>query len=302
MLSIFAVMVAAMAIGWTLRQKNIPRQTLARGVSLVIITLMFLIGIESGNSAEVIQSFGQIFLNASVIAIAALIGCCSMAYLVNRYILKVRIKKQPSHTPQKSHSGHIFSFLLVGAFIAGVLCALYQIIPHWVAGYSSWALYLLMALVGFNIGSDVATIKALKNQNWKLIFLPLATIIGSLLGILCISWALSPSITEQLAVGSGMGYYSLSSVLLTELKGAELGAVALAANVIRELITVIFAGFLAHKISPLALISAGGATTMDVTLPVIMRECGGGFLAMAIFHGVVVDLSVPLLVTLFGAL
>ncbi|KAA6306310.1 hypothetical protein EZS27_023552, partial [termite gut metagenome] len=49
----------------------------------------------------------------------------------------------------------------------------------------------------------------------------------------------------------------------------------------------------------LAPISAGGATTMDTTLPVIIRYSGKDFTIASIYHGFVVDFSVPFLVAFF---
>ena len=49
----------------------------------------------------------------------------------------------------------------------------------------------------------------------------------------------------------------------------------------------------------LAPISAGGATTMDTTLPIITRCSGQQFVVVSIFHGFMTDFSVPFLVTFF---
>ena len=45
-----------------------------------------------------------------------------------------------------------------------------------------------------------------------------------------------------------------------------------------------------------------GATTMDTTLPIIARTSGQQFVVVSIFHGFIVDFSVPFLVTLFCSL
>ena len=50
---------------------------------------------------------------------------------------------------------------------------------------------------------------------------------------------------------------------------------------------------------PLAPISVGGATTMDTTLPIITRTSGQEFVILSLFHGFLVDFSVPFLVTYF---
>lgn len=70
-------------------------------------------------------------------------------------------------------------------------------------------------------------------------------------------------------------------------------------NVLREITTLLFAPLLLRLFGPLSPISIGGATTADTTLPIITRTCGPQFVAIAIVHGLLVDFSVPLLVTLF---
>ena len=62
------------------------------------------------------------------------------------------------------------------------------------------------------------------------------------------------------------------------------------------------APLLARYFGRLAPISAGGATTADTTLPVITKFCGKEFVVVSIVHGVMVDLSVPFLVTFFCSL
>lgn len=299
MLKIFIVMICAMVLGFSLRHRQLPRQGLSRAISGVILTMMSLIGIEMGSSQNVIQAVGTIFTDAALITVGALGGTILLAWLFNKLIIKAKVDKD---VYELASSGHSFSLLIISVFGIGVLVGYVSGIGHYLVNFSMWALYLLMALVGFSLGSDKAAIAAMRAQNWKVIFLPIATIIGTLGGILLISPLLDMSITEQLAVGSGFGYYSLSSVLLSELAGAQIGAVALIVNVMRELVTVMAAPLIVRYFSPVALICSGGATTIDVTLPIIVNNCGTSFVAMAIFQGVVVDFSVPFLVTFFATI
>ena len=58
------------------------------------------------------------------------------------------------------------------------------------------------------------------------------TILGTLAGTAVVSLLLTHrSLTDCLAIGSGFGYYSLSSIFITEYRGAELGTIALLANI-----------------------------------------------------------------------
>lgn len=288
-----------MFIGWTLRNKKLPRTQLSHTISCVIMAMMMLIGVEMGGSESVLSAFGTIFMDAVILTIGAVGGTLTLALLVNRFILKT--KADHVHKDMKK-SSHVFSFMIVGVFGLGVLIGYFRLLPHLAQDASMWALYLLMALVGFNIGSDTAALKALRTQPWKVIFVPMATIVGTLVGVAALSPLVEFNIFDQFAIGSGFGYYSLSSVLLSELRGVELGAIALMVNVMRELITVVFAPLFVRYFSPLSVICSGGATTLDVTLPVVINNCGSSFIGIALFQGVIVDLSVPFLVTMFASI
>ena len=110
-----------------------------------------------------------------------------------------------------------------------------------------------------------------------------------------------------MAVGSGFAYYSLSSVLITQFKEAsigiqlatELGTIALLANIFREMMALLGAPLLVRYFGRLAPISAAGVNSMDVILPVITRYSGKEMVPIAIFHGLLIDMSVPFFVSLF---
>ncbi len=192
--------------------------------------------------------------------------------------------------------------LIVSFFIVGLLLGRFDLLPATLANndFSIYALYILMFLVGISIGSDEKALRAIRSQNLKIFLVPLGTIVGTLLGSFLISFFMSNrSATDCLAVGSGFGYYSLSSIFITQYKGAELGVIALMSNIIREIFTLLFAPLLVIWLGKLAPISAGGATTMDTTLPIITKYSGKEFVIIAISHGVLLDFTVPFLVTFF---
>lgn len=194
------------------------------------------------------------------------------------------------------------SLVILLFFIAGTAAGISGVIPEELIGgdASHCALYALMFCVGISLGNDTTVLRDLRSMDPRLLLLPLMTIIGTLAGCAIISICLpSRSVFDCLAVGSGFGYYSLSSIFINEYKGTELGTVALLSNIIREIITLLAAPLMARWFGKLAPISAGGATSMDTTLPIIARSCGDDFVILSIFHGFMVDFSVPFLVTLF---
>ena len=130
-----------------------------------------------------------------------------------------------------------------------------------------------------------------------------STAVGTLAGAALATPLLPPlAVTDTLAVGSGFGYYSLSSIFIADFRGAELGTVALLCNVMREIFTLLAAPLVARWCGPLAAVSIGGATTFDTTLPVITQAAGKPYAVVSIFHGCTLDFSVPFLVTFFCTL
>lgn len=197
------------------------------------------------------------------------------------------------------------SLIIVGFFILGIIFGLtgWLHIDDFGFDVSFTALAMLMFCVGISVGSDFSALKSLRTQSRTLLFLPLITIIGTLAGCAAVSLAFPHrSLTDMLAIGSGFGYYSLSSIFITEYRGPELGTVALLANIAREIITLLGAPLLYKWFGPLAPISSGGATSMDTTLPIITSVSGKEFVVLSIYHGCVVDFSVPFLVTFFCSL
>lgn len=194
------------------------------------------------------------------------------------------------------------SLIIVSFFILGTLCGLYHLIPYDFSQsrLSFYALCALMFCVGVGIGNDPKTLKSFRSLNPRLMFLPVMTIVGTLAGCAVASLFLSHrSAADCMAVGAGFGYYSLSSIFITEAKGPELGTIALLSNILREITALLCAPLLVRYFGKLAPISVGGATTMDTTLPIITRCSGQEFVIVSIFHGFVVDFSVPFLVSFF---
>lgn len=192
------------------------------------------------------------------------------------------------------------SLIIVAFFSIGVVLGLNIDVLSEITDYSSYVLYALMFTVGISIGCDKKTFNSLRHQDLRVILLPVATIIGTTVAALLVSPLITGmTLREILAVSSGFGYYSLSSIIITEYSGAEIGTIGLIANIVREIFALLLAPIIVRWFSPLGLISASGATSLDTLLPIITRFSGKEFVVISIFHGLVMELTVPILVTLF---
>ena len=196
------------------------------------------------------------------------------------------------------------SLIILFFFCSGVLLARLRLIPTYLLehDFTVYALWLLMLLVGISIGSDRRLGEILRTLRPRVLLLPLATTVGTFAGTALVSLFETNSVSECMAVGAGFAYYSLSSIFISQYKGAELGTIALISNIARELITLLLTPLLARHLGPLIPISCGGASTMDTTLPVITRYCGKEWIFVSIVHAMILDFSVPFWVIFFCTL
>lgn len=289
-----------------------------RIVTRLIWLLLFLLGIEVGSNEMIVRSLPTLGVEALLLSSAATLGCCVLAWMLwrvskNNTVLENAKKEtsaekegNPAEKEGLQESSLIRglkvmkgSLIVVGFFVIGLLGGIEKMVPSWLldGDVSFVALCGLLLFVGLGIGLNPEMKKEVRSLSPRMALLPVVTIIGSWLGALLIWTVLHRTLSDCMAINSGFAYYSLSSIFITEYRGAELGTIALLANIIREMLTLLGAPLMARWFGPLAPISAGGATTMDTTLPILSQTVGQRYIALSIYHGFVVDFTVPFLVS-----
>ena len=296
-----------------------------RIVTWLIWLLLFLLGIEVGSNEMIVRSLPTLGVEALLLSSAATLGCCVLAWMLWRVsknnTVQENAKKETSAekegnpaekegNPAEKEGLQGFSLIrelkvmkgsliVVGFFVIGLLGGIEKMVPSWLldGDVSFVALCGLLLFVGLGIGLNPEMKKEVRSLSPRMALLPVVTIIGSWLGALLIWTVLHRTLSDCMAINSGFAYYSLSSIFVTEYRGAELGTIALLANIIREMLTLLGAPLMTRWFGPLAPISAGGATTMDTTLPILSQTVGQRYIALSIYHGFVVDFTVPFLVS-----
>lgn len=191
------------------------------------------------------------------------------------------------------------SFIILLFFTAGILLGYFDLLPENIyhSDYDVYALYLLMFLVGIGIGNDKNALSAIRELKLKVFVVPLTVVVGTLIGVSVVAVFLKQyNYKDIVAVGFGFGYYSLSSIFITEISGEKMGIIALLSNVIRESITLLMAPLIAKYFGKIAPIAAGGATSMDTTLPIITRASGKEYAVISVFNGIILTILVPVLI------
>ncbi len=200
------------------------------------------------------------------------------------------------------------SIIIFVCFILGCLNGVYSNIDIDIHGITIIILYSLMLLIGISLGSNRELAEIKSQLSFKMLIVPFSTVIGTfifsaLAGLILSQW----SVFDCMAVGSGFAYYSLSSVLITQLKepslgvqlATELGTIALLANIFREMTALLGAPFIYRIFGKYAPISAAGVTSTDILLPSIVRYSGKEVIPIAVLHGLLINVSVPFFVSFF---
>lgn len=289
-----------------------------RIVTWLIWLLLFLLGIEVGSNEMIVRSLPTLGVEALLLSSAATLGCCVLAWMLWRVSKNNTVQENAKNETSADKEGNpaekeglqgsslirglkvmMGSLIVVGFFVIGLLGGIEKMVPSWLLDedVSFVALCGLLLFVGLGIGLNPEMKKEVRSLSPRMALLPVVTIIGSWLGALLIWTVLHRTLSDCMAINSGFAYYSLSSIFITEYRGAELGTIALLANIIREMLTLLGAPLMARWFGPLAPISAGGATTMDTTLPILSQTVGQRYIALSIYHGFVVDFTVPFLVS-----
>ncbi len=199
-----------------------------------------------------------------------------------------------------------FTLMLTGSVLVGVIAGIF-ILPvfllPWLTEATSWILGLLLLGVGLDLGLSNTIIKEFKKYGLAVLLLPFGVALGSIVGAIIYS-LFSGSLywNEAAALASGFGWYSLSAVIISEVHTPTLGATAFLTNIFRELIAILIIPMVAKYLGGIAAIAPGGATSMDVTLPIIAKGAGKEYVPLAFFSGAILSLMVPIMVNFFLSL
>lgn len=314
------IMLIAAVAGFLLRKVEAVHRC-GSAIKYMVWFLLFVLGLSAGMNDDIVYGFAQVGLVAFIFSFFGMAGAMIAAWAVYRLFFKSR-ETEGSSGGKRAKGGLKGSLVIIAFFAAGLAAGILKFFPESfpVGEVSKWALYLLLFFVGLSVGSDSRFSEIIRTMRPKLLLIPLATIVGTLSFSALAAWLIGLSgmaacvtgglsVPDGLAVGSGFTYYSLSSVLITQLKAslvgaaaaAWLGTVALLTNLFKEIAVLVGAPLMTRLAGPFAPICVGGAASMDVLLPSITSASGRQWAFVAVLHGAVIDFCVPFFVSFFCA-
>jgi len=298
---IFIALISGVIIGLSGIFSSFLRRVEEPLIQLALLLLLLAMGVKIGSSSRIFINLGRIGLTAFLLSFASVAGSI---FLVKLLTIRPLLRVETDDTSEDI-AGTKVSYRLTGLILAvillGVLIGYFFIGSNMVSLFDrivTFTLGLLLFAVGISLGLNKEVFTRAFKSGWKILLIPLAVAAGSIAGPMAVSFILAVTPGEAAAVGAGFGWYSLSAILLTELHSPELGTIAFMSNTFREIFTFIALPVIAKYLGKAAGIATGGATTMDVTLPLIKKVSGDSAILPAFISGAILSGLVPILVPL----
>ncbi|NLH44897.1 MAG: lysine exporter LysO family protein [Acholeplasmataceae bacterium] len=160
------------------------------------------------------------------------------------------------------------------------------------------ALAFMVFVAGIEIGSNRHIIKKICNPKGLALMaaIPTSVVIGSIAGGGIAGTLTGMKLEDAVLVSAGLGWYSLSSVVISTMYSVEIGTISFLTNVLRETLSFALIPLVA-RYNKIMSIGIGGASTMDSTLPVIIKYTDLHTGILGFVNGLVLTLLVPFLLS-----
>lgn len=262
--------------------------------------ILFLMGGLLGqldNLAITLPSIGYTALIMGLIIQLCNIGCFLAFELLVPFKLEIQSNTPPpSRLKLVAESMLLCSMILIGGsvgfFIKDNIVFSSEI--------SIYPLVVMVFCVGVQLRNSGIPIRQVF-MNKRGIQLSIILLMSALISGVIIAKVCGFSIMQGLTFVSGLGWYSLSSTLISSTWGAELGSIAFFNDLSRE-IYALFTVPLFMRHFPSMAIGLTGATALDVSLPLIQKTGGVKTIPIAISFGFIINLIIPLLLAFFISL
>ncbi|OOF43290.1 hypothetical protein BKK51_11930 [Rodentibacter trehalosifermentans] len=293
------VVLVPMLLGYLLKVKNKKHiSQINQMVMFLLYIILFLMGYLLGQLDDLETKLPIIGKTAATLS-AIILTSNVIGLMIYDRLHPAPLLKPPGKLPSRWHS-LIDSVKLSGMVILGTLCGWlfnsYLVLP---TGINLYVLIVLIFFVGIQLRNNGISLKeALFNQRGfqtGMVFT-----VTSLFGGIVAALVLTMPITQGLAFASGMGWYSLSSVVLTNAWGPVQGSIAFFNDLSREIISLFIVPLFMQHFRSTA-IGITGATALDCTLPIIQKSGGIEVVPIAISFGFVTNILPPILLVFFSS-
>lgn len=306
--------------GFFIGMRNLTKRTLKifdNIINIALIALMLTIGINIGINDSVMLNLNSIGLNCLAISLSAITFSILFMVIIEKTVLpleklmdklsseniNINSEIDISHEEKRKNSPLIWIMpvnivigVIFGYFLMGYIRTF--ILDYMLIG----SLIILYVSVGINLGSNRKVLKYIKILGFRVIYISIAVLGGSLVGGFIAGTLFGVPLHISVMAASGMSYYSLTGAYMTQVYGIEAGTYGFIVNVMREFFTVLLLPFLI-RISIGSPIASGAAGNMDTMLVPVTKFVGSELGLVALITGVILTFMVPLILpVLYGLL
>lgn len=287
-----------------------------------LIFLIASLGIKIGTNDDVMRNFGRLGIYAFIFTIVIMLGSIGAVSLLKKIFItgksapvtsaspsvslqeKLDYRKDPSGEDDKGTGAGIkkVSLMIIGSLTFGIIIGFVwneYILEDLIGNFIKFGLCALLFFVGFEFGVRGNFIESLKLAGPYAVIVPVGVILGTFAGSVVISFFMSISIRESLAIGSGFGWYSLAPSIMMDKGYVMAGTISFMHNIMRELIGILAIPLVAKKVGYAESVSLPGSSCMDVCLPIIEKSASSEAALYSFFTGGVLAILTPVLVAGF---
>ncbi|WP_291765967.1 lysine exporter LysO family protein [Caldivirga sp. UBA161] len=258
-----------------------------KAVMPIVIILIFTISLWGGGQLTSISKAGSLIAYSLIYSLLTV----ALSYTVG---IMIGERRRNGSLRLMSKTPLIFIVTLAIGWLTGVLLHVVD-----VGNIIEVELIALAGVIGLS-SSRVMNVKSLIAGGRIGIQAGVSALLGGLLSGLILSYAFSIRLNVSLAIALGMGWYTFTGPVVALYAGPYYGLLAFLSNFLREQLTFILVPFIPG--TPQALISIGGATSMDDTLPVYVSALGKDYSVASISNGLLLTILVPIVVPLVLAI
>lgn len=286
--------------------------------SLAVLLLILTMGARVGANQEVVANIGNYGLYALVFTINIFVFSLIFLTITRRlmgigrygYLERDGLGQEGSgeRGPDQEASSHSFTLYILVALSLGLFLG-YKVLGHFFPDYQaldnllglilSVELSLLLIFVGLDLGLSGNVVSNFKLVGIRVVFVPIAVCLGSLFGALITGLILPLSIRESLAIGAGLGWYSLGPAIMMDAGHVAGGAISFLHNLMREFFSLLLIPIVAKKLGYVESVALPGSTAMDVCLPIVAKSTNANIAVYSFVSGVLLSAAVPILVAMF---
>ena len=294
------------------------------GTFLMVLVrgLVLLMGFRIGSNAEVVSNLATIGLQSLVISLVSMAFTIAGLHVLRRIMGYDRYGHPVSHgktsavgaeesAGKTAFAGSVLNkstVTMLVSVISGFLLGFLLILQFEIVGYEAayaatgvlvtWGLYVMVFLVGMDMGFDGTVITVFRQTGLRLLAFPLVTAAATLAGVMLCSLISPLNLQESAAVACTFCWYSLGPNIIMDAGFVMAGAYCFLVNFMRVLISLITVPVVASRIGYLETVGMPCAASMDVCIATIQNATNKETAVYAFASGVIFTAAIPLILPL----